>query len=452
MSGHYDETALQEYLDDPDAVPDRAALEEHVAVCATCSALLDELRAFDVTLTADATWEEAPAAAIEAEPPEAIRMLAELLATEDAEAQRTLDPLLGSPMAFRRANTTTMPPMRTAGVVRRLCVESRQLRERQPMHALVVADAAIAIADQLAFERYPSALLDELRGDAWYERANVLRYLGRYPEALDALDISARAFARSPVAAFSGAIVDYLRSVIFVELDRFDDARRLARKSARIFRQFGENERFLHAKIVEASVLFHENRLRESRELFVSLLPQAKDLGKPETLARLFANVANCEVRLGEFDSAESYFARALSLYEAVGLETGKIRTRWNIGSLRLAAGDVEEGLLRLREARREFEQIGAHTDAALVTLEIVEALLSTGERRDAHEAAELCSGLADSFAAVGMTGNALTAVGFLRQAFESGQVTPDLVRHIRQYIETRPDQEGNPFIPPPGI
>src|SRR6185436_1562813 len=260
------------------------------------------------------------------------------------------------------------------------------------------------------------------------------------------------AFGRSLVSAFTGATVDYLRSVIYVELDRYDDARRLARRSARVFRQFGENERFVHARIVEASVLFHEDRVADARALFLSLIPIAKTFARPETLARLFANAANCELRLGAFDSAESYLSRALSLYEALGLETGKIRTRWNIGSLRIAAGDVEEGLMRLREARREFEQIGAHTDAALVTLEIVEALLSTGERRAAREAAELCSGLAESFAAVGMTGNALTALAFLRQAFETGQVTPDLVRHIRRYIETRPDQEGHPFVPPLGI
>lgn len=386
------------------------------------------------------------------ETPEELQRLAEILDREDAEAQRLLDPLLFSPATFRRAGVAAQPAMRTAGVVRRLCAESRQLRERQPMHALVVADAAIAIADQLEPRRYPEALIHELRGDGWYERANVLRYLGRYPEALDALDVAARAFARSPVPAYSGAVVDYLRAVLFVELDRFEEARRLARQCARMFRQFGERERFVHARIVEASVLFHENHHRESRALFVSVLEEAQRLGKPETMARLFANVANCEVRLGELDSAERYFARALSLYEAVGLETGKIRTRWNLGSLRIAAGDIEEGLVRLREARREFEQIGAHTDAALVTLEIVEALLATGERRDALAAADLCAGLADSFAAVGMTGNALTAVAFLRLAFTTGQATPELVRHIRRYIETRPDQEGRPFIPPPAI
>ncbi len=452
MTGHYDEITLQEYLDDPDAFAGRSALEQHVGLCSACGTLLEELRAFELTLSNDALWEVDSEGASALDAPEVIRALAELLATEDADADRLLDPLLGSPASFRRANITAVPAMRTAGVVRRLCVESRELRQRQPMHALVVADAAIAIADQLPAGRYPAPMLDELRGDGWLERANVLRYLGRYPEALDALDISARAYSRSPVAVFSGAIVDYVRGVIFMETDRFDDARRLSRKSARVFRQFGEDERFVRAKIVEASVLFHQQQIREARDLFLSLLPVAGKLGNAETLASLFANIANCEVPLGAFESAEGYFARALSLYEALGLELGKIRTRWNIGSLRIAAGNIDDGLARLRQARSEFENVGAHTDAALVTLDIAEALLSIGERRATREAAELCAGLAENFAAVGMTGNALTALAFLRETFETGQATPDLVRHVRQYIETRPDQDGNPFIPPLGI
>jgi tetratricopeptide (TPR) repeat protein len=237
-----------------------------------------------------------------------------------------------------------------------------------------------------------------------------------------------------------------------VETGKLDDALRLARKSARIFRQFGEEERFLHAKIVEASVRFDQSRTREAHDLFTSMLPVAKDLGNPANLARVYANIANCEVSLGELTSAEEHFRRALSLYEAIGLDAGKIRIRWNLGSLRIAAGDPEDGLAQLREARAEFERIGARTDAALVTLDIAEVLLAAGRPENAREAASLCAGLVESFAAVGMAGHALTALAFLRDAFEVGTATPDLVRHVRRYLETHPDQEGRPYIPPGGI
>jgi tetratricopeptide (TPR) repeat protein len=450
LSDHYDELTLQEYLDDPESFEGRTALEMHLLLCAACSALFDELRAFEATLSLDGVWDGTLHDA--EEPPGELRALAELLAREDAEAARLLAPLVVSPASFRRANVTSDPAMRTAGAARRLSADSRALRERQPMHALVLADAAIAIADQLPPHRYPATLIDELRGSGWLERANVLRYLGRYEEALDALDISARAYAQSPVSVYSLAVVEYVRAVIFVEVGRLDDALLLARRSARVFRQFGEDDRFVHAKIVEATVLFDRSRYRESRELFLSLVATAKKLGQAATLARLYGNVANCQLRLHELVSAEVYFGRALSLYEALGLETERIRTRWSIGSLRIANGDIADGLARLREAREEFERLGLRTDAALVTLDVAEALLAAGAPSGAREAAELCASIVESFTAVGMTGHALTALAFLQEAVSSGRATPELVRRVRDYLETNPDHSGVPFVPPPHL
>ncbi len=452
MNGHYDETSLQEVLDAPDGDPSRAELESHVSQCDACRLMLDDLRAFEATLSSEALWqatvdtEEEPP---EEEPPEEIRIMANLLAAEDAAAEQLLVPFLRSPASFRRARVTSRPGLRTAGVARRLYAESRRFRERQPMHALVLADAAIAIADQLSADRYLLPILDDLRGNAWLERANVLRFLGRYPEALDAIDIAARAFARAPIPAYSTALTDYLRGVIYVETERLDEALRLARRSARVFRQFGEEERYIHAKIVEATVLFDQNRVREARDLFAALIGKAKDLGDAPTLARLYANTANCQVQLHELAAADDLYGRALSLYEALGLETERIRTRWNIGCLRIATGDTTDGLARLRQAAREFEELGLRSDAALVTLDLAEALLATGDAAARREAAELSSALVESFSAVGMTGHALTALAYLHEAFAAERATPELIRHVRQYLETRPDQTGTPFLPP---
>jgi len=447
VSAHYDESAMQEYLDDPESYAGRAQLEAHVTQCMPCRSLLEELRAFDATLASDSLWEMVEARSGEA--PGAIRALADLLAAEDTDAEKLLAPVLASPTSFKRANVTSLPAMRTAGVVRKLAAESRELRERQPMHALVLADAAIAISDQLPSNRYPAPLLDDLRGSAWLERANVLRALGRYAEAIDALDIAARAYSRSPVAVFSLALVDYLRGVVYVETEHLDDALRLIRRSARIFRQFGEEERYVHAKIVEATILFDQHRVRDARDLFVSLITAAKSLGNAATLARLYANAANCELQLHELARAGEYYERALSLYEALGLETESIRTRWNVGCLRIAMGEMADGVARLRVAARDFERLGLRSDAALVTLDLAEALLASGDPAAAREAGDLCKTLVASFTDVGMTGHTLTAVAYLREAFADGRATPGLVRHVRQYLESRPDESGKAFEPP---
>lgn len=447
MSGHYDESTLHEYLDDPGAHPDRATIEAHLASCARCRALLDELRDFEQALASNAMWELADATRWMYEAPEAVRSAAEILDQEDAAAAEELQAVLASPAAFRRGNVASQPLFRTAGVVRALCQSARDLRERQPMFALAVADAAAAITEQLSPAKYPAVLIDDLRGSAWLERANVLRYLGRYPEALDALDLAEQSFGRTPVAPFSIALVQYLRAIVFIETERLPEALVLARQSARIFRQFGEDDRYVNAKIVEASVLYHQNRYREARDLFLVLVRVAKNLGEVPTLASLYQNIANCALRLDDLDSAADYFSRALSLYEALGLETEKIRTRWNIGRLQIASGDVDAGMNRLREARRELEDIGARTDAALAALDLVEALLGAGGTRNAREAMQLCAGLVESFTSVGMTGNALTALAYLKEVVASGQATPSLVREVRTYLQDHA-AGGPPFLP----
>jgi tetratricopeptide (TPR) repeat protein len=448
VSQHYDESALHEYLDDPNARPDRHAMEIHLAACLRCRAALDELRDFEQALTSTTMWELADATRWMYDAPDELRSTAEMLLSEDTSAETDLESFLASPAAFRRANIATLPLFHTAGAVRFLCKTARELRERQPMFAMNVADAASAITEQLSPARYPSVLLEDLRGTAWLERANVLRYLGRFPEALDALDLAERAFAQTPVAPFSIALVRYLRSIVYSETDRLEEALVLSRQAARVFRQFGEDDRYVHAKIVEASILYFQNQYRQARELFLSLVRVAKNLGEAATLASLYQNLANCALQLDDLDEAADYFSRALSLYEALGLETERIRTRWNIGRLQIASGDVDAGMARLRDARRELEQIGARSDAALAALDLVEALLASGGEHRTREAIELCTGLVESFTEVGMTGSAMTALAYLREAVATGRATPKLVREVRVYLQDREADGRAPFVP----
>lgn len=446
MSGHFDEATLYDYLDDPEGFPGRAEVEAHLSICAQCRSTIDQLREFEAALSSTALWDFAEAVRKHREPDAALRSIADQLATEDADAERFLTPLLSSPAAFRHANISAKPELYTAGVVRRLCAVSRELRERQPMHALTLADAAVAVAQQLRDGSYPEAVLADLRGQSWLERANVLRYLGRFPEALDALDLAERAFGATTTAVFSTALVQYLRAVIYFKSDRLDEATRLARQSARIFRQFGEDDRYIHAKIVEAGVLFIRNDFEQALDLFLSLVPVAKHLGDAETLARLYGNVANCLLGVGDRTTASSYFGLALSLYEALAMETEKIRTRWSLGRLQLQSGEWNEGVARLRETKRDFERLGLTSDAALVTLDLVEAQLARG---DSREVVQLCTGLVESFTNVGMTGNALTALAFLREAVAAGSATPTLIGHVREYLTKLPGAAEQPFAPP---
>src|SRR5206468_12380199 len=118
--------------------------------------------------------------------------------------------------------------LHTAGVVRVLCSSARGLREKNPEHALRVADEAASIAEMLPPQRYDAVTANELRASAHLERGNALRYLTRYGEALDALDAAQAAYEAGPLAERALAMVDYVRSIVYMESERIDDAAQLA--------------------------------------------------------------------------------------------------------------------------------------------------------------------------------------------------------------------------------
>src|SRR4029079_2015747 len=176
LNGHYDEGTLADYLESPEACADRGALERHLAVCRRCRGVLDELRELEAALQSDEPWELAASIDAQRDAPESISSLAAALTREEEQAAQRLGRIVESPIMFRRANVVAGGELRNGGAIRVLCTRSRNLREKQPMHALTLADAAVALCERLAPERYPPTLVAELRGGAWPGGAHDLPY------------------------------------------------------------------------------------------------------------------------------------------------------------------------------------------------------------------------------------------------------------------------------------
>lgn len=441
---HFDDDVMLDYLDDPVGFAGRAQFERHVVECESCRDRLREWQLFEQDLETTSLWEFSEAVRKHRNTPESVESTIEMLRTEGEDARGWLIPIIGSPASFRRANITALQSMRTAGVVRELYVMARDVREKQPMHALALSDAAIAITEQLPDDRYTASLLADLRGNSWLERGNALRYLGRFNEALDALDIAERAYQQTRLATMSIALVQHVRSTIFIEIERFDEALQLSRANAKTFAAMGDDERYVGAKIVEAAVCYYRHDYEQARALFLALMPTTKRLGDPVMLARLYTNISDCYIGLGKRSDASGYLGLALSLFEAVGHETEQIRTRWTLGRVLVGAGDLAPGIARLRQTKNDFERLGLQSDAALATLDLAEGLLLAGWYT---EIPGLCTQLVASFTSLGMTSNALTALAFLNEAAAARRATPKLVRYIREYL---PHAAERAFVLPP--
>ncbi len=448
---HYDEETLLTFLEDPIALDCGDDLELHMLECAPCGRLFESVREFYAALSDAAVWGEDEPSLLEAEPdPEKLEeflAFARTLSSEEGEAERLVPALLRMPPEQWRFEMDASPRLRTAAAIRRIAEEARRLVESVPARALELATLASDASELLSLDSYTGDTVFQLRGLCWKERANALRYLGRKKEGLKALDRAETAFSQSSVCHFDLATVAYVRGTLLFEMDRTAEALPLVRASAETFLSFGDLRRYAHSRLLEGSIYFEKHDYGEARDVWMALLKPVRADNDLQTLARLFNNLGHCFVKLGEHDTAGTYFLQAMLIFQDLGMEIGKIRSRWGLGRILVSTGRFDEAIVRLRQTREEFDALSMHLDGALVAMDMVEAFLASDQ---AAQVVPLCRSLIDRFAAEGMSSTAGIAMAYLREAAATEQVTPKLVGYVRAYLEELPQQPSRSFAPPP--
>ncbi len=442
---HYDDDELAQYAFDPGGVPDREAIEEHLRDCPSCTSQLTFIRSIDDGLRDGEPWDIAKYVSPGFDVSRLVE-LAERVDAEDAEADALLAPLLESPLRFVWADVSRKERYRSPGVVRVLCRSALAACEKHPLHALDLANAAVSIAEELPVDVYPSRAVFGLRGMAWKDRANALRYLGRYGEALVSLDEAAAAYQQLHANALELAVVDFVRATVLMSGDQFDEALSSVRRGQPVFLEYQEEARYRHARLLEASILFMKRDMHGARPILTDLYDQAERRADRMLTARAAHNLGLVEMEMGDLALAGEHLATALALYSALELTTEAIRTRWSLARLAAARGDFDSALQRFGVVREEFRERGIIVDEALVALDMADLLLTTGE----HETARaIASELFVTFRKAGMMTSALTAIGFLNEAAGQGRLTPRLVRHVRGFLERIQRQPELLFAPP---
>src|SRR5258706_2559306 len=215
------------------------------------------------------------------EAPPALLDRAGVIASSDAHARELVMPLVGSAIRFRQAGIDDDPRFFTLAVIRLLCKVANGMHERQPQFGLVLADRALSIDRKL-----PEPLKARsawYAGTAWKERANALRYVGRFKEAEEALDRAEEAFESDDhVEPFDLAIVAYVRSTVYCRMERFEDSILCARSAAATFHVYGDTRRYLSALQAEAIGYYSADRDREAVVILERVATFARAAHEPE--------------------------------------------------------------------------------------------------------------------------------------------------------------------------
>ena len=365
---------------------------------------------------------------------------------EYAEAGATFPLFLNDALAFVHERVERRPEYRTAGAVRLLTESAHVCCERDPMHARNIAEAAVLIADQLPQSEYPASVVHLLRGLAWKERANAMRFIGEYPEALVSLDRSEREFRQLLVPPIELGNTAYIRAMVLTYMDRLDEAERFAVESAEIFAAFGDAERSFLSTCAQATILYYRSDYASALVILECLLKHAEANNDSIETARHYSNVGVCCIQIGNAARAAECLLVAHQIYWGLQneLELARIE-RW-LGVLSRVRGNVPDSIARLRRARAEFERLGLLDDAALATIDLVESLFVFG---NTSEVAKLCSEAMRYIRRSGNRRQALVAASYLKEAADLHQLTLPKVEHVRKFVqqlEARPSLRFEPL------
>ncbi|HEX8254491.1 MAG TPA: tetratricopeptide repeat protein, partial [Thermoanaerobaculia bacterium] len=345
---HYDEESLFEFVEGTSRIA--ADIESHAASCRDCADEIGERRALIGDLASRDTWQDAPEA-----PRQFVRNLSsfvECARREDEEAVAICDEILSGPASWWAQRLRQHQNALTAGVAKQLLERWRHLVQSSPANALQVTALAGQVANALDVARYPSDYVVKLRAQAYRDHAYVLLYMGRHPEALEYVERARRLFEQVPLPEYDLARVATVKAAILRLVDRIDEAVALARDAAETFRRFGDETRFVNARMTEAAIHYERGAVEQALEVWMSIDgdPALDDLGA----VGVKNNIANCYADLGQPERAAEYVQPCIAQFEMLGMETERTRSRWLLGRTLVASGRHHEAIPILRATWRE--------------------------------------------------------------------------------------------------
>lgn|GEM_PF-1287114 len=414
---HYDDDDLLAFAHGLEDAP--AGVEEHLTACLDCGARLRSLR--HIT---DGLVRQTPGV--------------EFFQRYEAAQEREL---ATAHVHLRMGTVDQAPP--TLGLVRALLLEAQAHLGSDLAVARSRSEQAISVALSIPEGAYPLAAIVLARGDAHREHANALRLLGHFPGALGALDRAAADCESLYASACPLAQVEFSRALVLFKMSRFAAATAALHACSDTFLEFGDVAGSTKARFMQASIYFEEGSITKAGAVFESLLDPVRRAVDREMLARLESNLGACAIALDDEPSARAHFGNALGLFEELHLDTEKVRIRWNLARLTLRR-DPGASLRPLQEVRISFQTLGLGMDAALVALDMVEALLATG---DTERAERLSAELLTAFQRMDANLNVTQALTYFHESTKARRATTRLTRSLRAYLGTPASRRSN--LPP---
>lgn len=319
--------------------------------------------------------------------------------------------------------------LHTSGALERLGQEIDKRRSTDPREALAIAELATSIAEAIPDDAYPAIIIAQLRAHAWKDRCQALSYLGRYEEALNALDRAEAQFDAFGTLAHDRAIVRFCRATLLQHLRRFDEAQAILDECSRVFQSYGDTQTYVKCTLAIGNLMVRRGDYRTARTILAPLVTEDSLVGPHARMG-----IGWCAIHLGAAAEAIEQFDEAARGCRRLGRELETVRAIYGAGSAMLRLHRFHEAIAALRSTREIFLARGLVEEGGLSGLGIVEAYLVLGQ---AEAARELAASLVREFSDANLNRRAIAALAYLNDAITASNATPEIARDVHAYIVT---------------
>lgn len=337
---------------------------------------------------------------------------------------------------------------RTLGFAQELTSSAAAVLEQTPALSRARAQFAVAIATAIREESYPAIAIAQTSGQAWKELGTAHRYLSSYDASLRAYGAARRSFAAFGALAHEQASVDLATAVVLSEIGRHDEALALIVDATPLLESVHDEKRVVQAMMMKAMIHHRRGNLQAARIAYDDALAGAEKQDDLHTLAALFNNIGQVLIDLSDTNAAALALARARDLFSALEMPAEVARTEGALSQLCIQRGAYDDALTLLGRVRSSFLRLGMVHEAGIASLNIVDALIATGQQDEAYGVAETV--LAE-FRGAGLNERALVALEYVRELVRDHRPAPrPRVQHVRSYLEELRSDPARIFMPLP--
>jgi tetratricopeptide (TPR) repeat protein len=262
--------------------------------------------------------------------------------------------------------------------------------------------------------------------------------LGHARESAAAAAAAREFFRAAGDMGFGKALADYYEGQAASFARDFVSSERLLRKALKVFAEFGQDHLMGRAEAALGTL----HLLRGDANRALSYLEHAIESLDPEEdgkqLASALNNRAQALLRLGRFDMARAYFARALGLARKLEARAVVQNIRNGLAELDFRRGHYDRALRAFGDLATEAATAGWEMEELFAQLYVAECLGRLGRQQEMVE--EIVA------VRIGRRANPFAPSPAMEELFDCldlGMLDADLVAHVRGYLQD--EANGSP-------